>query len=219
MMMSLINTTNAQNPSNGSMEFPEMLSHYENANGNTPLTNEERNSMLSLMASSSSVSGTNNALASPMTRPVPLNEIQYTQAEIEALMKLQDEQTNRIADVRTVLEPHSPSGTIPGLENASYFNGADSSDPNLSNLDLDQYLDSGAFYNGSSPMAQADYDYGQFDSGMGDSHFDVGMDGTDETRIIETMDNSEAATPEEGNPELNNNTNSMRSPTKKRRKN
>jgi len=224
MMMSLINNTNAQNPSNGnSMEFPEMLSHYENANGNTPLTNEERNTMLNLMgANASSASGTNNALVSPLAPDQPLADIQYTQAEIEALMKLQDEQTHRLNDVRTVLQPHSPSGSIPGFDGDvgnSYFNGTEHSDPSNSNLDLDQFLDAGAYYTGSSPLAHADYDYNQFDTGMQDSHFDVGMDGTDENRVVETMDNSEAVTPEEGMAEVIGSLAGMQSPIKKRRKN
>lgn len=224
MMMSLINNTNAQNPSNGNnMEFPEMLSHYENANGNTPLTNEERNTILSSMMANSSQAtvNTNNAIASPIAPEAPLADIQYTQAEIEALLKLQDEQNNHIDHVKGTI--------IPGIDNCDpYFNSMEASDPNNSNLDLDQYLDSGAFYAGSSPLAHADYDaYGNYDQGMsmGDSHFDVGMDGTDERGVVETMNNSEAATPEEGNPEMmNGNGNSgvssgIRSPTKKRRKN
>lgn len=201
-----------------------MLSHYEHANGKSPLTNEERNTMLNLMASQSPASGTNNALVSPIAPGLPLADISYTQEEIEALMRLQEEQTHRLHDVKSVLEHHSPSGIIPSLDNAAYFNGTESSDINNPNLDLDQFLDTGAFYSGSSPLGNADFDYGNFDSGMCDSHFDVGMDGTDERpRIVETQENSEAATPDEGNSEMgirgSGSSNGMRSPIKKRRKN
>jgi heat shock transcription factor, other eukaryote len=58
LMMNLINNTNDQAQQNlgGGMEFPEMLTHYENANGQSPLTSEQRNTMLNLMANSSTSS-------------------------------------------------------------------------------------------------------------------------------------------------------------------
>jgi len=224
LMMNIINNTNARaRPNNSGMQFPEMLSHYENANGNSPLTSEQRNTMLSLIANTTSAPGTNNALVSP-TPPEPpsLEEMGYTQAEIDELVRLQAEQEARIHDVKTALSPLSPSGSIPGLDGNSYFNGTESSDPNASNLDLDQFLDSGAFYNGSSPIAHGDYNYDHFNDGtvgMGDSHFDMGMDGVQDTgRVVETVDGSGATTPEPGAAEEVT-TIGLRSPSKRRRKN
>lgn len=225
-MMSIINNTNAQaRPNNNAMEFPEMLSHYENANGNSPLTSEQRNTMLNLIANTSSAPGTNNALVSPTPPPPPsLEDLGYTQAEIEDLVRLQTEQDARINNIKAQVEPLSPSGSIPGLHNNSYFNGTDAADPNAANLDLDQFLDSGAFYNGSSPMAGGDYGYDHFgdaNTGMGDNSFDIKMDGTNDnggSRIVETRGSSEAATPENGVAEEIA-ANGMRSPSKKRRKN
>jgi heat shock transcription factor, other eukaryote len=224
MMMNIINNTNAQSrPNNGGMEFPEMLSHYENANGNSPLTSDQRNTMLNLIANTTSAPGTNNALVSP-TPPEPpgLEELVYSQAELDELMRLQAEQQARIDNVKTQLSPLSPSGSIPGLDGNSYFNGTDSSDPNAANLDLDQFLDTGAFYNGSSPITHGDYNYDHFNDGtvgMGDSHFDMGMDGLQDTgRVVETVDGSEAATPEPGLPEAVP-LSPLRSPSKRRRKN
>jgi heat shock transcription factor len=205
------------------MEFPEMLSHYENANGNSPLTSEQRNTMLNLIANTTSAPGSNNALVSP-TPPEPptLEEMGYTQAEIDELVRLQAEQQARIDDVKIQLSPLSPSGSIPGLDGNSYFNGTDSHDPNAANLDLDQFLDTGAFYNGSSPIAHGDYNYDHFNDGtvgMGDSHFDMGMDGVQDTgRVVETVDGSEAATPEPGVTEAVP-LSPLRSPSKRRRKN
>jgi heat shock transcription factor len=225
-MMSLINNTNAQNRSNGnSMEFPEMLSRYEHANGSSPLTNEQRNTMLNMMAATASTSGTNNALVSP-SPPPPLDweHLGYTQQEIEELMRLQNAQDSVINGVKTALESQSASINIPGLDGNSFFPGPDVSDPNHNNLDLDQFLNTDNFYTGSSPLAHADYHYDHFggDGAIDDTHFDVGMDGTDEGRVVETLADSEDATPEEGNPEVGISdtlSNGMRSPTKKRRKN
>lgn len=223
-MMNIINNTNAQSRSNNSgMEFPEMLSHYENANGNSPLTSDQRNDMLNLIANSTSAPGTNNALVSPIPpQPPNLEELSYTQAELDAILRLQENQQAMIEDVKVRLAPLSPSGSIPGLDGNSYFNGTDSSDPNAANLDLDQFLDSGAFYSGSSPMAHGDYNYDHFNDGtigMGDSHFDIGMDGVqDSNRVVETADGSEAATPEPGVTEAVP-LSPLRSPSKRRRRN
>ena len=220
-MMNIINNTNARSHLNaGGMEFPEMLSHYENANGNSPLTSEERNIMLNLIANSSSTSGSNNALVSPTPpQPPSIEELRYTTQDLDDLIRLQAEQQGRIDDVKSKIEPLSPSGSVLGLDGGSYFGGNGISDP-TSNLDLDQYLDSGAFYNGSSPIAPGDYSYENFgDSSMGDSHFDLGMDGANENgRIIETTGSSEAATPEEKVEEVQQNEGGLRSPSKRRRK-
>jgi heat shock transcription factor len=234
-MMNLINNTNAAMPNSGKdMEFPEVLSHYQNANGNSPLTNEQRSNMLNLIANSSSTPGSNNALVSPEPpQPPSLEDLGYTQAEIDELVRMQASQDERIHDLRASIEPLSPSGSIPGLhDNGSYFNGNDASDPSNSNLDLDQFLDTGAFYNGSSPLgAGGNFDYGNFgDGGMGgsgnqESHFDLGMDGAgdghDGGRIVETAGSSEVGTPnpnDEGIEEVQGN-GGLGSPIKRRRKN
>ncbi|KAL5326218.1 hypothetical protein ACEPPN_007356 [Leptodophora sp. 'Broadleaf-Isolate-01'] len=224
-MMNIIQDTNAQNrPDNSAMQFPEMLSHYENANGNSPLTNEQRNSMLNLMANSSSAGG-NNALTSPTPTPPPLPTLEQfglTSREIDDLVRRQADQGRRINDFKTTIAPLSPSGSIPGLDGDTYFNGMDSSQPDAANLDLDQFLDSGAFYTGSSPMANGDYSFDSFGdtAGMGESHFDVGMDGTvDSGGKVESLNGSAVATPEVSTPEETKNMNGMRSPSKKRRKN
>jgi heat shock transcription factor len=213
-MMNLIHNTNAQaRPNSGGMEFPEMLSHYENANGNSPLTSEQRNTMLNLIANSSSTSGSNNALVSPVPpQPPSLAELGYTSQELEDLIRLQAEQEARIDNVKNALTPLSPSGSIPGLDAAGNYFPSDGVSESNSNLDLDQYLDPGAFFNTSSPIDHhADYGYDGFgNTSMGDSsHFDLGMDGTGtgvgmgddgsgdfKGRIVETG-SSEAETPEE----------------------
>ena len=143
---------------------------------------------------------------------------------------MQNEQNARIHDLRTSIEPLSPSGSIPGLHtDGSYFNGNDASDPANSNLDLDQFLDTGAFYNGSSPLGagSGNFDYGGFGGdGIGgnqESHFDLGMDGAgdhDVGRIVETAGSSEVGTPRPGE-DLDDvgGQNGLGSPIKRRRKN
>ena len=228
-MMNIINNTNARaQPSDGKAEqFPAILSQYENANGNSPLTSEQRNNMLNLMASTSSAPGSNNALVSPNPpQPPSLEDLGYTQAEIDELVRMQASQDQQIKNVRSAIEPLSPSGSIPGLSDGSYFNVHDASDPNNSNLDLDQFLNTDNFYNGNSPLgASGNFDYGTFgdqNMGVGESHFDLGMDGAvDGGRIIETAGSSEAGTPKDsgdGGEEVLPN-GGLLSPIKRRRKN
>jgi heat shock transcription factor len=229
-MMNIINNTNARaHPNDGKAEqFPAILSQYENADGNSPLTSEQRNNMLNLIASTSSAPGSNNALVSPTPpQPPSLADLGYTQAEIDDLVRLQADQDERIKHLRNSIEPLSPSGSIPGLADGSYFNGNDASDPNNSNLDLDQFLNTDGYYNGSSPLdaGVGSFDFGNFGDqsmGVGESHFDLGMDGANNGgRIVETVGSSEAGTPNDGGDpveEVQSN-GGLGSPIKRRRRN
>ncbi|KAL2160399.1 hypothetical protein VTH06DRAFT_1572 [Thermothelomyces fergusii] len=76
-----------------------------------------------------------------------LQEIQTTQAELEALQRLQAEQADQIDALTNLLGPLSPSGRIPGLDdegnpNTNYFD----------NVDYDQFLHNSAF---SDPSFEA----------------------------------------------------------------
>jgi heat shock transcription factor len=235
-MMNLINNTNAQvgNNSNG-MEFPEMLSHYENANGNSPLTPDQRSTMLNMMASQASAPGTNNALVSPSPDTPDmvqtLAELGYTGREIDDIARLSGENGHKITKLHNAyVTPLSPSGSIPGLNDAAYFNGAEPADPNL---DLDQYLESGAFYNGSSPLGGYAGGEGGYDpyNDLGAStngDIDLFADGVhDGSRIVETAGSSEVGTPEAQREDVNVTVNGvvggsdggLKSPSKKRRRN
>lgn len=212
-MMDLINNTNARTPPNsGGVQFPEILSEYTNAPGQSPMSPELRNAMLNIIANQGSVPGSNNALVSPSPPPgLDLQNLAYSQAEIDELARMNANNEARIREVSDAVgpPPFSPSGSL-GLNENSYFPALDS-DHNSSNLDLDQYLDPGAFYNGSSPLTGA----GGLDMDNYDG-FDLGMDGANETgRIVET-NSSGAPTPEaEANEEK---VNDMRSSPNKRRR-
>jgi heat shock transcription factor len=185
-MMDLINDTNARTgPNNIGMEFPEMLSQYENAHGNSPLTPDQRNTVLNMIASQSTTAGSNNALVSPTPPPaLDLANLSYTQAEIDELARLASSQDARIREIHDAVAPFSPGGGLTGVNDGNYFSG-DGVDPdhNAANIDLDQFLDAGAFYSGSSPMGAS----GGFDmDSYGDGQFDLSMDGANDAgRIIE----------------------------------
>jgi heat shock transcription factor len=140
-IMSVIQNTNARNgiPTTFA-EFPNVLSSLETSGGNSPLTPNQRADMLRLMANESHTDPnipvpSNNALMTPTPPPMPHNyngRLANTRAEIDNLMKMQAEQDRCVQNLTNLLQPLSPTGTIPGL--AGGENG--SAPPPV--LDLDQ---------------------------------------------------------------------------------
>ncbi|KAK5115893.1 hypothetical protein LTR62_000349 [Meristemomyces frigidus] len=123
-MMSLINSVNATNASTPSttapsFDFTSALEHYQHANGNAPLTPQQRQSMLSLMANqpgAENTLNTNNALISPQPPTMPdLNQLKATQQQLEMLTNLQKAQDEKVQELNRRLQPLSPTGSIPGI--------------------------------------------------------------------------------------------------------
>jgi heat shock transcription factor len=127
-------------------DFPAALSNYQTQNGNVPLTAQERNNVLSMMAGDTSAATTNNALTNPdppeMQRLMrDLSQYQATQKQLEILQQMSDEQNSRVQSLQERLQPLSPSGQIPGLAENEYFgNTAGLSDPGNYDLDLDSFV-------------------------------------------------------------------------------
>lgn len=124
-IMSVIQNSNARNgiPTNFS-EFPNVLSSLENAGGNVPLTQNQREDMLRLMgneintANPAGSNSQNNALTTPNPPPMPPNysgRLASTRQEIDNLVKMQAEQDRSVQNLTNLLQPLSPNGTIPGL--------------------------------------------------------------------------------------------------------
>lgn len=124
-IMSVIQNSNARNgvPTNFS-EFPNVLSSLENAGGNVPLTQNQRDDMLRLMGNEINTANPvgsnahNNALTTPNPPPMPPNysgRLASTRQEIDNLVKMQAEQDRSVQNLTNLLQPLSPNGTIPGL--------------------------------------------------------------------------------------------------------
>ena len=191
-IMAMINSANANNTNFPSthMDFPTALTHLESADGNSPLTQNERNDVLRLIANGSAtdnnnhnnnntsntpntnrINNNNNALTSPTPPPMPdLSDLSMRRSELNHLYKTQKEQDSKIAQLTNLLQPLSPSGSIPGLAtDAQAYGGA--SDP----LDLDQIFNSGDYFNdagGDNGVGGARFDFGGDGGGMGDFDFD-----------------------------------------------
>ncbi|KAJ0370748.1 hypothetical protein COL154_001125 [Colletotrichum chrysophilum] len=75
--------------------------------------------------------------------PPSLQHIQYNQADLAALQRMQEEQAAKLDHLSSMLGPLSPSGRIPGIDengNINHQNGYFGSD-----LDIDQFLNQDAF--------------------------------------------------------------------------
>lgn len=242
-IMSIINSANASDTAflNNRMDFPQALSHIQTADGKSPLTQDQRNDMLQLIANGGAGTGTNvngnnnithnqNALTSPTPPEIPVPGISHwnaTKEELDFLEKTLREQESKVANLSSMVQPLSPSGSIPGLTDPQGYGGQGNSDP----LDLDQIFNSGDYFNETASVADLDFSNASVDFGSGtDFNFDSydtpgfsnGFDVTDHAgtgvRIMETGNSSEATSPantvidggggEDG-----------RSPRKKRRRN
>jgi heat shock transcription factor, other eukaryote len=219
--MNIINNTNAQvsRPGAKIMNFPDVLSHFEHSNGNSPLTSQERNDMLHLIAGTASPPGSNNALVSPTPPPPPnLEQIHYTQSELDELVRMQQEQEAKLSEVAGLIQPLSPSGSIPGLTD-NYFPDTNQSPSAGGNLDLDQYLDTGAYYtNGDG----SDFNYDGLNFNTSDpSNFDFSLDGANDSgadagRVVESRASSESRDNVDSMEDMQGG--EQRSPSKRRRK-
>ncbi|PSK56634.1 Heat shock factor protein [Elsinoe australis] len=183
-MMSLINAANASTPQNTSspaFDFSTALNHAQSANGSNPLTPQQRNNMLNLIAnqqpSTSSQSGANNALVTPTPPPMPdLDQYAKHQEQLEMLARLQKEQDSKVQDLAGRIQPLSPNGSIPGLPAEGLGNEPD--------FDFDAFLQSpydggvgGQGTTGAGPAQGEDpnglgFDFGVgVDDGVGDDLF------------------------------------------------
>lgn len=161
-MMSVINAANNASPSNTGpgLDFDSALHHFQNRDGNTPLTQQQRNDMLSMMNSLNTASGgtnaANSALTHPQTPPLPsLNQISTNNDQLEHLQRLAAEHGENVQSLRDRITSLSPSGFVPGLDNGTnqppefdlddWFQSDSGNDPNFDNMFGDGEALPGAF--------------------------------------------------------------------------
>ncbi|KAI1461194.1 hypothetical protein F4805DRAFT_316325 [Annulohypoxylon moriforme] len=85
----------------------------------------------------------------PSVLPPSIQRMSQTQEELEQLQRLQTEQTQKLEDLNHILAPLSPSGRVPGLDDANnYFDD---------NIDLNQFIDSNAY--STDPGVGGDFDF------------------------------------------------------------
>lgn len=181
-IMSMINSANASNvsyPTAQHMDFPEALSHLQTADGKSPLTPNQRNDVLQLMANGSantSQNNNNNALTFPTPPPLPdMANYNLTRDQLEFLGHSLKDQEHKVNELNQILAPLSPSGSIPGINDPQAYGMTDM-------LDLDQIFNSGDYFDdglgGGGPVSLGegggDINFGNGDD-MGDFNFDTSL--------------------------------------------
>ena len=205
-IMSMINTHNAANNSfspGTRMDFPEALSHLQNADGQTPLTDNQRHDALRMIASANPTEHTNNALTLP--NPPSVNPAQFsnqTAETLEFLSNAMKEQEQKVDSLSQSLAPLSPSGSIPGMNADVQFDGSDL-------LNYDSIFTNGDYFNNANGEFnldnaefpdlnfETDIQEGQNGNNTGSPPL-FGYDGAadeDTSREIETVGSSEATSP------------------------
>ncbi|CAG8919359.1 unnamed protein product [Penicillium salamii] len=231
-IMSVIQNSNARNGlATNFAEFPNVLSSLENHGGNVPLTANQRADMLRLMAnetgSADQPAGVppNNALISPNPPPMPHNysgRLASTRQEIDNLVKMQAEQDRSVQNLTSLLQPLSPNGTIPGIDqdgsvppppldldtifNNDYF--TDIGDTGSGNKKPDDPLNQLGNVPGDEGDTNDLFDFDHipnepdlFENPHGQSDpsaYNYGFDGTgyeDSGRVVEQLTDSEATSP------------------------
>ena len=160
-IMSVIQNTNARNslPDTPVADFSNVLTSLENSGGNAPLTSSQRADMLRLINNSSNQAG-DNALVSP-NPPSPFNnydrKLASTKADLDHLAKMQADQDRSVQNLTNLLQPLSPSGSIPGI--------GDGTNIPPPPLDIDDLLNQQEYFN-DFPAEGPDYDFATNGSGF-----------------------------------------------------
>lgn len=118
-MMSVIQDTNARNPSPSEpvADFNNVLNNIGKSPGNTTLSNAQRENMLRVINNSQHQTG-DNALVNAIPPSGPANfdrQLANTTAGLEALARMQAQQEQSVDKLTNLLQPLSPSGSIPGI--------------------------------------------------------------------------------------------------------
>ena len=221
-MLSVIQNSNARNSSAGTpaADFSNVLNSLENAGGNSPLTNSQRTDMLRMM-NNSSRQGADSALVNSTPPPGPSHfdrQLANTKADLDNLAKLQAEQDKSVQNLTNLLQPLSPTGSIPGIHDGSSLPPPP--------LDIDDFLNHNEYFgefpsegggnydfngSGDQNLSQSGLDYGGYNdddelfgnlppassqqNGQADSGYD-GYDGADDAKgRVESVASSEVTTP------------------------
>lgn len=181
-MLSLINNINAtaapsDSTSAPSYDFSAALNHYQNANGNAPLTANQREDMLQMIANhqGADAANSNNALTMPNMPATGFNldEFERRNKEIENLQDFQKRHDEAIKGVERRLGQFSPSGSISGA--SGMYNGGPGFDGNFTipeDLNFQDYL------NDDTDLRYADdnpdmFSYSMEGAGTGDAEQDL----------------------------------------------
>ncbi|KIW12095.1 hypothetical protein PV08_09369 [Exophiala spinifera] len=167
-MMSMIQNANARNtsgsPTTPAQDFSNVLNDLEASTGAGRLSNSQRADMLKMINDSAQQpSGSDNALINSTPPPGPANfrrRLASTGADLDHLAKLQAEQDKSVQNLTNLLQPLSPTGSIPGI--------GDGQNLPPPPLDIDDFLH------------QVEY-FGDYGGSESNGNYDFGNTGLDPT--------------------------------------
>lgn len=142
-IMDVIQNTNARNSTpNNNADLSNMISDLQNAGGSNPLNATQRADMLRLINNTGGNKSTgDNALINTTPPPYPSNfdrQLANSKANYDSLAKMQAEQDKSVQNLTNLLQPLSPSGSIPGLHDNTNLPPAP--------WDVDDFLNAGTDY-------------------------------------------------------------------------
>ncbi|OCT52545.1 hypothetical protein CLCR_09621 [Cladophialophora carrionii] len=193
-MMSMIqsanarNTTSATSPTTPAQDFSSVLNSLQNSSSTGPLTNTQRADVLRLINNSSgSAPGSDNALINATPPPGPANfhrRLASTQADLDQLAKLQEQQDKSVQNLTNLLQPLSPTGSIPGIHDSQQLPPPP--------LDVDDFLSQIEYFADFPSEGSGNYDFGN--TGLGGNQ--QGGDGLnfadykDDDELFANLDNN-----------------------------
>ena len=208
-ILSIIQSSNANQPyfTGSQMDFPEALSHLQTADGQLPLTPNQRSDALRLIASTTGNNSVNgeNALTSPSPAMPNMAQFQQSKERLDELSNALKEQENKVNQLSSVLAPLSPSGSIPGMTEMPNYGDPGANDI----LDLDQIFNSGDYFNdnqtgdfnlgSNEPLPDFNFDTDDQEGAEGEAPLSFGFDGTAEEgpegSAVETVNSSGTRSP------------------------
>lgn len=175
-MMNMIQSANARNnsasPSTPQQDFTNVLNSLEASGGTGPLNNSQRADVLRMINNSTQQpSGSDNALINSTPPPGPANfhrHLASTNADLDHLAKLQAEQDKSVQNLTNLLQPLSPTGSIPGIGDGQALPPPP--------LDIDDFLHQVEYFADFPTDANGNYDFGN--TGLGNSTTGQGTAGT-----------------------------------------
>lgn len=193
-MMSVIQNANARNnpatsPSTPAQDFSHVLNSLEASSGTGPLSTSQRADVLRMINSSANQpAGNDNALINATPPPGPANfhrRLASTNADLDQLAKLQAEQDKSVQNLTNLLQPLSPTGSIPGIH--------DNQSLPPPPLDIDDFLNHNDYFTDFPSDGNGAYDFGNTGLGGGTAQDGTTNDlnfGDDDDELFGNLDNN-----------------------------
>ena len=160
-------------------DYAAALSNYQTQDGHVPLTQQQRNDVLSQIVNNTAAQNTDNALTNPNPPEVSrlfddLAQYQATQQQLEMLQKLSDQQNSKIQNIHDRILPLSPTGRIEGIgDQNSYFDPNGLGEPGQYDLNMDNFVHDDDFFTDNPTNADGTQAHVNGNTVLPDFNFDA----------------------------------------------